>query len=451
MKSVRLKVVEYQGEACHETKSFIASSPITTIGRATKCDWALPDPEKFLSGHHCSILISDTDVQLEDRSSNGILFNGSPLPLKQNAKVKLQDSDMIQMGEYAIVVSFISPASYDETVKASPNEFPYSIEGLISEQPKNSESSSMDPFASLDELSKPIENSNTDFAVFDDILGSISEPQGKKAPISTPPIEPSMLDILDSLSEKSPSNPPPTQPQPRSNDIDTVISDPTGNQGPSLDLFDGFKPAAQGEKFKQTNTTNLLAKLANALGVPTSSFEGKSDQETIEITGTMVRTALQGIMEILQHREALKRELHLDATTFGHSENNPLKFSPSTRDTITRLYSSNNAYLSPTESIRDAVSDIQAHQMALLSGVQSALNNIIGEFNPIRLEEKLAKENPIMANIPIQKNAKLWELFEEHYAQLHQQASQDFERILQDNFVKSYEQHVKNIKKNRKG
>ncbi len=72
------------------------------IGRKMECDWALPDPKRYLSGNHARIDYQDGLYYLVDLSRNGAFINGSDVPVGQGKPQRLFDGDLVRLGEYEI-------------------------------------------------------------------------------------------------------------------------------------------------------------------------------------------------------------------------------------------------------------------------------------------------------------------------------------------------------------
>ena len=76
-----------------------------TIGRSPEADWALPDPNHFLSQFHARIAWQDGAFWLEDTSSNGTFVNGAATALGRGARHRLAEGDRLALGEYALRVA----------------------------------------------------------------------------------------------------------------------------------------------------------------------------------------------------------------------------------------------------------------------------------------------------------------------------------------------------------
>ena len=78
------------------------------IGRAADNDWALPDPERYLSGHHAAITYRSGAWFIVDTSSNGTFLNDATAPLGRDNAHAVSTGDLVRMGEYEFLVS-VSP------------------------------------------------------------------------------------------------------------------------------------------------------------------------------------------------------------------------------------------------------------------------------------------------------------------------------------------------------
>ena len=75
-----------------------------TIGRDTRNDWVLPDPDRYLSKRHCVLGSGATGWQINDTSTNGTYLNHEIEPLRGSPRA-LRDGDRILMGAYEMEVS----------------------------------------------------------------------------------------------------------------------------------------------------------------------------------------------------------------------------------------------------------------------------------------------------------------------------------------------------------
>lgn len=435
----------------------VVKSETATVGRSAKCDWTLPDPDKFLSGHHCTVTLTNGGVYLTDTSSNGMLHNGQLLPPRQQSRVKLGNGDTIHLGEYVIGVT-INDGSMDlETVKAPSSDIPLSIDKF---RPSQS-SDEQNPWSDEIFQSKPAElssanESRTDYDIFEKLQGSLKEQQPHSDPFinQNNAHSSSQSDAMpDNWFDDAGSGSDPFSNLSDNNNV-TPSANSSGNPEPA-DPFDWAAsqpapPPVSVKNSKDSRPATDLKPFFENLGLSPDELAGKPEQ-ILNNAGTLLYASVEGLRQLLTARTQLKSELRLDSTTFAGKDINPLKFSMSLKEALVKLLTGNSEdYLSVDRAVEEVVDDILAHQIALLSGVQSAMKSIILEFDPGALESRLEAESPLAANIPLQRQAKLWELYEQHFAKIQQKATDDFQKILAENFVSAYSSQLQQLRAKRK-
>jgi len=74
-----------------------------SIGRSPDSYWVLPDPNFYVSSHHCEVEFIDGEYWLRDSSRNGVFVNGSKEPIGSGRRVPLRPGDRIRVAEYEIL------------------------------------------------------------------------------------------------------------------------------------------------------------------------------------------------------------------------------------------------------------------------------------------------------------------------------------------------------------
>ena len=192
-------------------------------------------------------------------------------------------------------------------------------------------------------------------------------------------------------------------------------------------------PAEQGE---------LLAALLAGLGTPDLRL-GALTPETMHLIGQLLREAMRGTVELLVARAALKREMRAEMTMIVARENNPLKFSPTVEVALQHLLGPQTpGFMAPAPAVRDAYDDLRAHQLGVMAGMRAALEGVLQRFDPQQLEGKLTHRSAISTLIPATRKAKLWESFQELFAQLQAEAQDDFDELFGRAFLRAYEDQL---------
>ncbi|MEZ5577948.1 MAG: type VI secretion system-associated FHA domain protein TagH [Candidatus Competibacteraceae bacterium] len=105
---LRLTITSFQRLSPGQETTKTLDRGSISIGRAAQSDWVLQDPERILSGRHCTLHYQDGGYFLTDTSTNGVYLNDSEQRVGRNQMVRLKDGDHFVLGEYEIAVALSS-------------------------------------------------------------------------------------------------------------------------------------------------------------------------------------------------------------------------------------------------------------------------------------------------------------------------------------------------------
>lgn len=110
--ALRLEIISKQREQLGSRATIVLGASGGSIGRALDNDWVLPDPQRFLSGHHARIQHRNGRYYLADLSTTGTFVNDSLTPQGARGPLPLQSGDVLRMGEYRmrVEIDLTSPA-----------------------------------------------------------------------------------------------------------------------------------------------------------------------------------------------------------------------------------------------------------------------------------------------------------------------------------------------------
>ena len=103
--ALKLRVISDHYKALGKRSSRLFGVTGGKVGRAQDNDWILPDPDRYVSSHHCKVDFRAGQWILEDTSTNGVFINGSDTPASVDGAYKLQDGDRLRLGDYEVLVS----------------------------------------------------------------------------------------------------------------------------------------------------------------------------------------------------------------------------------------------------------------------------------------------------------------------------------------------------------
>ncbi len=435
-----LTVTSYKGATPSKPASISIEHESISIGRQKGNLLVLNDPESVVSGKHAEIEYRNDGYYITDTSTNHTLIDQTDKQVNKSQTLtggqsaKLNNNDMLTIGEYEIQVSISSRhnhATSDDLSYRDIHEDPNSI----LKNDNRLDSGSDDPFADILTASEENEGLLDQKAQSHDAMDDFS--------------------FLDSIIEKS----------------DQLRAD---NNIPNTDTKDPFaeiEPAIEDKKksLKKHNTattqpqkhvqqppsisdtevdSKLIMNFLKGAGIANSNISSTINANTFFLIGQLLSRSLQGAIQVLWARSKIKNELGLEVTIVHGRRNNPLKFTPSAQESLIKMLDpQGEAYMPANEAVDEAFSDIGAHEMAVMAGMRSALQDVLKRFNPEYLEQRLQKKSPISLKIPIHRQAKLWDLFQDLYGDIEKEAQDDFNRLFGRAFAKAYNDQLRKSKK----
>ena len=162
--------------------------------------------------------------------------------------------------------------------------------------------------------------------------------------------------------------------------------------------------------------------------------------------GHVLRLMIQGMREILMTRTSIKSEFRIEQTMIQAGGNNPLKFSVSPEQAIEAMVKpSAKGYLDATDAAEQALQDIKADEIAMVTGMESALKGILAKLDPAVLEEKISVSGGL-GSVLKSKKARYWEVYESMYAEIADQAENDFQELFAREFARAYQEQLDKLK-----
>jgi type VI secretion system FHA domain protein len=171
---------------------------------------------------------------------------------------------------------------------------------------------------------------------------------------------------------------------------------------------------------------------------------------TAAALGLILRSVVQGVIEVLQARAEIKNQFRLTQTRVKTTENNPLKFAVNAEDALGQLLGRRNpAYLPPVEAFEDAFDDIRFHQMAMLTGMRAGFQNVLERFDPEQLQEVFEKQVKRGGLLSMNVKSRFWEMYQEEFQRFAGDPEEAFRRLFGEEFASAYEKQLEALKRSR--
>ena len=465
------------------------------IGRAPSADWVLIDESRVISSHHAAIEQQNDGYYITDTSMNGVFLNGAPSPLGKGNRAKLHTGDRLGIGDYEIEVN-LSAAVQDGFTPQLPEDLfgpatpppaapsaadrvqpPPGIPedfGVTGRRPAGSpldvtgSGQVLDPLKLFDAPPSPTPvNPYPPAAIPPGGSPATKPPTTKKQTVDplalfdtpdsgTPGSRP--LSDLDTYSHAQDTGPTPSD---HSSPLQQQFAPPGAI--PDDWLSPAASPPSAPNPTPQQASPEVQAAPAQppslAAQQPVAAFlEGLQLQHLkinaeelpalLRTVGQMTRLCTEEMIKTLRARSDIKSDFRVAMTTIRATENNPLKFSATADEALDKMLIHPSAsYLAAIPALREAFADLQAHQLAVMAGMQAALKAALGRFEPEALERDCEQRTRRSNFLPGMKKARQWDNFVHYYAEIAASVEEDFGSLFGEEFARVYDEQIARLKR----
>jgi FHA domain-containing protein len=226
--------------------------------------------------------------------------------------------------------------------------------------------------------------------------------------------------------------------------------------GPPASAGSG-SPASSSVPSEETTEPPVIGWSADALAVWNALCEGagvrldpppNTGPAFMRVVGMMLRSSVEGTVQLMAMRQATRQELQAQVTVIRPKNNNPLKFAPDGQSAMEQvLQPAVRGFLPGPAAMTDAMNDLLGHAIGTMAGTRAALEGVLKRFGPQELEAKLASKSVLDSVLPMNRKAKLWELYLQHYESIRDEAQEDFHTLFGRAFLAAYEQQLERLRR----
>ena len=454
-----------------------------TIGRGASNDLVLPDPDQMLSRNHCAIEDHNGNVVVVDLSANGTFLNYSKIPLGRTP-TPLNNGDVLCVGNYELLVEIreaMATAGIPEPLAAAPaspgvagnapdplallddagpgGDF---LDDLLGES-KPTGPSQLNPVDPIDDLLPPL---GEDEDPFFQKPSDGREGEGASLPSHSPSASDGFVapaahssvipddwddDFLSGIGEDKAPAPPAEKvaPLPATPAESATQSKPAPIEAQEQ-VTVSEKPAtvAKAEEPEETplETKEAMSAFLRGLGVEEDLLGSEELGTSMGRMGRVLKTLVTGLREILMTRTSIKSEFRIEQTMISAGGNNPLKFSITPEQAIEAMIKpATKGYLSPETAAEEALRDIKAHEVAMVTGMEAALKGVLTRLDPKALEEQIQDKGGL-SGLLRGKKARYWDVYEKLYSEISDQAENDFHELFSREFARAYKAQLDKLK-----
>ena len=472
-----------------------------TVGRSDQNDIVLPDPDKIISGRHCAIEDQGGNVVVIDFSTNGTFLNYGKMALGATP-TPINDGDILSIGSYELMVQMTSAQAQDPLQNIAPpldnDDFsvgsasaPGALMDVLDDRddflddllggPTSGPSGVVRDKLGDDGLMPPMED---DFAPiipdedpteeFSSSQAAHSSPMSDFMPTPAPatsaipddwdldapdvpvsPIAPVPAPSIDPFLEAGDVDIPDFGPDdlPEIDPVETpVVAEAPVVQTPIVDapaepeIVPEPKPEPAPVVMSAGGPDHAARAFLAALGADGLDIPDQELEPTLTRLGNVMRMMIHGVREILMTRTSIKSEFRIHQTVISAGKNNPLKFSVSAEQAVESMVKpTTKGYLDAHAAAEEALQDIKAHEVAMMTGMEAALKGVLVKLEPKALAKTIEADSSFRT-VLTNKKARYWDTFEKKYEEIADQAENDFHDLFSKEFARAYQEQLEKLK-----
>ncbi|MFL6601514.1 MAG: type VI secretion system-associated FHA domain protein TagH [Steroidobacteraceae bacterium] len=181
-------------------------------------------------------------------------------------------------------------------------------------------------------------------------------------------------------------------------------------------------------------------------GIESSSLPVNPTPQLLSSIGEMLKIAVGGLQRLVTVRARAKNEMQAGMTMIALRDNNPLKFSPDEQLALQMLLQPPaRGFMDGPAALRDALTDLQAHQVGMSAGMRAVLEFVLDRLDPDKLATEQARRSMVDFLWPTRKRARLWDTYRSRYGSLRKETEDNFQRLFGNVFREAYEAQVRTL------
>jgi len=421
--TLRLRIVSDHRRLLGDRSSIVFAAEGGTIGRSADNDWVLPDPLRYVSAHHARVNFRDGQFFLEDVSTNGVFVNDDERPLAKRSAdgYRLQNGDIVRMGDYHIVVALESQTQTEQAVPvvemapqdSGAGQVPTSIHALRT-LGRATAQTDIGAMLNLDDLlvvdPSPSDSFRPVNAYGQAVKNAAPAPENKTPPAPAPP----------SISEDEA--------------IDRRIA--------RLARAAGRDPKNGASTPAIYDVQTGLQAFCRGAGIDADKLPADAQTRMLHLAGQLFREALVGFKELERSRNDLRNRFRIEVPV-DEDDPRPSLARSMVEDLLIELFLQHESRrLDAVQWLREAVLEAKSHESAAERAMRAAFVEFLDRLDPAELEarfERAARRGKARSA----DKAQYWDLFTAFYRNLIEMPADHLPHTFVEAFAAAYREYAK--------
>lgn len=378
--ALRLRIVSEHRRALGQRSSIVFGVAGGSIGRSADNDWVLPDPARFLSGHHARVHFRHGLFLLEDTSTNGIYLNDASDPIPKQTPCELHNGDILRLGEYEVVVAIDGTAEHTAERTAG-----IEVAGHMAEQPEVA--------------TAPRVDDNLDISLSPSALFQVEPAAASGA-----------LQVGNAFGQAVVlpfgNRPAPSPPMPQQAENSDIIA---------ARRMEKLKRTIEAREAQNPGARAAFEAFCRGAGIEAAGLPQDASIAMLQLAGRLLRESLVGIKDLEVKQAELRHGLGLNDSD-PNDQTAPFRITAPADDLLSGMLASHGSRrLDAAQWLRQVFEHRKRHDAALGLALPAAVAQVLQELEPRTLEERFERSSKrnMMGARPTN-----WELYGEFFRQL---------------------------------
>jgi predicted component of type VI protein secretion system len=160
--------------------------------------------------------------------------------------------------------------------------------------------------------------------------------------------------------------------------------------------------------------TSLIEAFCEGARIDASELSSEDPAELMKRIGAIYQQTVLGLATLMAERTRMKRELELNRTTIGPSDNNPFKWAPTRKLAQDLLCKSDAGFLSDADAVRASFEDLGRHLTAVVQGANAASDIAVRTLAPDAIDAEARTQASLLKS----RSALCWDILTKRHAAL---------------------------------
>jgi type VI secretion system protein len=426
---LRLRIVSDQRRTLADRSTAIFSVEGGTIGRSADNDWVLPDPMRYVSAHHARVQFREGHFYLQDVSTNGVYVNDDmePIAKRGSSGYRLENGDIIRMGQYQIVAALEMRAAQEDAVDAVPTSIhalrtlgrpgerdigaPLNLGELLTP------AIDLDPVLPVTAYGQAVNSGSVRRLARDEDSGELALHEEAADPDSA-----------------------------TANDAAALAADDSGSLAQRMARLAaavGREPRNGAGVIGLDEVHTGLDAFCRGAGVDPAALPADAQGRLLHLAGRLFREALVGFKDLERTRTETRNRYRIELPPPEHDDPRPSLANSAVEDLLIALFVQHEGRrLDSVQWLREAIAEAKLHEKAQAQATRAAFIEFLDRLDPAELEarfERAARRGKARSA----DKEHYWELFTTFYRNLIEMPADHLPHTFVEAFAAAYREALK--------